>query len=201
VVNCRPASLRLRGRDYAATGAHFVTICTHRRACLLGEIRNGIVVHTAIGVIARAEWFATAIVRPYLRLNANEFVIMPNHVHGIIHIQSDRDNGVVGAQRRCAPTASIRNVAPRSLGAIVRAFKSATTMRVNALRGTRRAPLWQRNYHDRVIRDDDERTRIRTYIHDNPARGPDDEDNLAIRALMTPPEVPRKRIGFGAGDR
>ena len=66
-------------------------------------------------------------------------------------------------------------------------FKSATTMRVNALRGTPRAPLWQRNYHDRVIRDADELTRIRTYIHDNPERWPDDEDNLAIRALMTPP--------------
>jgi len=177
-VKCRPASLRLRGHDYAATGAYFVTICTHRRECLLGRIVNGNVQLNDVGCIIVSEWVRSASIRPEIDLDA--FVVMPNHVHGIIRIESDRCRGA----RPCAPTA---RRPPRSLGSFVAGFKSATTMRVNALRGTPRAPLWQRNYHDRVIRDADELTRIRTYIHDNPERWPDDEDNLAIRALMTPP--------------
>jgi putative transposase len=192
-VKRRPSSLRLRSHDYGSTGAYFVTICAHRRECVLGDIRDGIVACTAVGDIVRDEWFNTAIVRPYLRLNADAFVAMPNHIHGIIHI--------VGAQRRCAPTSPVHNVPPCSLAAIVRAFKSAAATRVNALRGTPRAPLWQRNYHDRVIRDEDEPNRIRTYIKDNPLSWPDDDDNVApVTGRGTVRHAPTNAAGVDVGD-
>ena len=167
----RPLSLRLRSHDYSAPGAYFVTVCVNDRLCLFGEVADGAVRLNAFGVIAHDEWFNTAIIRPYVQLNADEFLVMPDHIHGIIHIEPD-----VGAQRRCAPTTappSVRDVTPCSLGAIVRAFKSITTRRIKALRRTPGDAVWQRNYHDRVVRDEDELNRILLYISGNPARWAD----------------------------
>jgi putative transposase len=195
-VHCRAASLRLAGHDYADTGAYFVTICTHRRECLFGRIVNGDVQLNDLGRIVVNEWARSASIRPEIDLDA--FVVMPNHLHGIVVIDATvGTTGRVGAHGR----APLQRRTPRSLGSFVAGFKSATTTHVNALRGTPRAPLWQRNYHDRVIRDENELARIRTYINDNPLRWPDNENNLAIRQLMTPLEVPRRKIGFGNGDR
>ncbi len=98
------------------------------------------------GQIAVEEWERAAQLRPYVRLDVS--VAMPNHFHGIIWVVDDDD--VVGAQRRCAPT-DAPNVLPRSLGAIVRAFKSAVTRRINRLRNTLGAPVWQRNYYARCV--------------------------------------------------
>jgi len=77
-------SLRLRGYDYAQPGAYFVTICTHDRACLFGAVVDGEMRLNEMGEIVREEWFRTAYMRPYVQLNDHEFVIMPNHIHGII---------------------------------------------------------------------------------------------------------------------
>lgn len=77
-------SIRLPGYNYAQPGAYFVTLVTHRRECLFGEIVDGEMRVNAQGEIARAEWFQTAVVRPYVMLRDDEFVVMPNHVHGII---------------------------------------------------------------------------------------------------------------------
>ncbi|WP_448592212.1 transposase [Thermoflexus hugenholtzii] len=181
-------SIRLPGYDYTQPGAYFVTIVTHNRMPLFGEIVDGEMRLNEYGEIVRAEWFRTAIVRPYVVLHPDEFVVMPNHVHGIVWIVGD-DNAMVGAQRRCAPTgatittwravggATPTNVIPGSLGAIVRSFKSITARRINDLRDTPGAPVWQRNYYEHIIRNEEALARIRAYIQANPERWADDLEN------------------------
>jgi len=179
-------SIRLRRYDYTQAGAYFVTICTYNRELLFGEIVDGEMRLNEWGEIAWAEWFQTAVVRPNVTLYPDEFVVMPNHVHGIIRIVDDIATNVgaqrcapaaVGAQRRCAPTAAGPRVLPGSLGAIIRAYKSATTRRINEHRGTPGAPLWQRNYYEHIIRDQTGLDRIRAYILSNPTRWPADTEN------------------------
>jgi REP element-mobilizing transposase RayT len=184
---------------------------------LFGEVVDGVMRLNAFGEIVRDESFRTAVVRPYVMLDPDEFVVMPNHVHGIIWIvrSGDGDHGddgggvfagahggdaLVGAQRRCAPTdtdtnanaitdavnitkhrqcrgATPTNVIPGSLGAIVRAIKSATTKRINALRGTPAAPAWGRNYYEHIIRYETSLVRIRRCIAANPSRWAEDRDH------------------------
>ena len=161
-------SIRLKGYDYTQPGAYFVTICTYQRASLFGRVVDGEMAVNELGKIVREEWFRTARVRPYVELFDDEFVVMPNHIHGIIWIVDDKHV----AQRRCAPTGGITptNVVPGSLGAIIRAFKSIVTKRINALRGTPGAPVWQRNYYEHIIRTERALNRIRRYIVENPLR-------------------------------
>ena len=164
-------SIRLRGYDYTWPGAYFLTICTHNRVPLFGRVVDGEMVLNVFGEIVREEWFRSTEIRTEIELFPDEFVVMPNHIHGIVWIVGD----TVGAQRRCAPTATIRgvtpnNVSPGSLGAIVRGFKSAVTKRINAHRGTPGARVWQRNYYERIIRDQRALNAIRRYILNNPWR-------------------------------
>jgi REP element-mobilizing transposase RayT len=180
-------SIRLRGYDYTQPGAYFVTICTQERACWFGEIVDGEMRLNALEEIVREEWFKSADVRPNVVLRRYEFVAMPNHIYGIMWIVGDDDAVVVGArvgaQRRCAPTDNIpTNVIPGSLGAIIRAFKSAATKRINAQRGTPGAPVWQRNYYEHIVRDEESLNRIRQYILDNPLRWAYDRNNPAAVA-------------------
>ncbi|RMD77214.1 MAG: transposase, partial [Chloroflexi bacterium] len=79
-------SIRLPGYDYTQAGGYFITICTHDRACLFGEVVAGEMQVNAVGEVVCAEWFRTAQIRPYVRLYDDEFVVMPNHIHGIIWI-------------------------------------------------------------------------------------------------------------------
>ncbi len=173
-------TLRLRGYDYTQPGAYFVTICTHHREPLFGQVADGEMVLNAFGKMVWEEWFKTAQVRPYVELFEGEFVIMPNHIHGIVWIVGD----MVGGPRSLAPppqpkTSGVdpNNVTPGSLGAIIRAFKSAVTKRINALRGTPGAPVWQRNDYEHIIRNDDALNRIREYIETNSLRWHLDREN------------------------
>jgi len=207
-------SIRLRGYDYTQPGAYFVTICTHDREHLFGEVIDGEMRVNEFGQIVQEEWFRTAQVRPYVQLQPDEFVVMPNHVHGIIWIVDDdatdaraqrsivgaqrsivgaqrrpvvgaQRRPVVGAQRRCAPTADVPHVVPGSLGAIVRAIKSAITKRINILRNTPGASVWQRNYWEHIIRTERALQAIRRYIRDNPLRW--DMDRYNAEATRSDP--------------
>jgi len=159
-------SIRLKGYDYSQTGAYFVTICTKGRACLFGEIAGGKMVLNDAGRIAADEWTKTALIRDEIQLD--EWVVMPNHFHGIVWIRQTDGTGdtVRRGDRPVAPTGP----RPRSLGALMAGFKSAVTKRVNKLRQTPGEKLWQRNYWEHIIRNDDELNRIRQYIIDNPAK-------------------------------
>jgi REP-associated tyrosine transposase len=166
-------SIRLKGYDYACAGAYFVTICTQNRECLLGEITNGVMASNSFGAIVQACWDDLPNHYPNMELDA--FVIMPNHVHGIVKLTDVVGAGLVGAGLRPAPT---ENAAKRhGLPEIVRAFKSFSARRINELREMSGTVVWQRNYYEHVIRNDDELNRARRYILDNPARWTIDENN------------------------
>jgi REP element-mobilizing transposase RayT len=128
------------------------------------------------GEIVREEWSRTAVIRREVELDAS--VIMPNHLHAIVVIIHP---GNVGARRFAysrAPTSSLSRPA-KSLGALVAGFKSAATKNINELRGTPGAPVWQRSFYDRVIRDETRLNQARQYIEANPAQWALDQDNLS----------------------
>ena len=155
-------SQRLDGYDYSRPGAYFVTICTYQMENLFGTIANGNMSKTSIGKIVWEEWFHTAQVRPNIKLHQDEFVIMPNHIHGIIWIIDER------ATHRVAPTDYSNGLKSGSLGSIIGQYKSITTKRINQIQNPQGMHVWQRNYYDRVIRNDKELDAVRQYIQANP---------------------------------
>ncbi|MFZ5879981.1 MAG: transposase [Chloroflexota bacterium] len=168
-------SIRLRGYDYSQAGAYFVTIVTWRRETLFGDVVNGVMVLNDFGGIVREEWERTAFIRPRVVLGA--FVIMPNHIHGILTFTDNVVNDVnAGATRRVAP-ASSTTLQSGSLGAVIGQFKSIVTKRINGLQNVSGRPVWQRNYHERIIRDEGEMDRITRYIEANPSRWAEDKEN------------------------
>ena len=175
----RRRSIRLKGYDYTRPGAYFVTLCAHERACLFGAIVDGAMRLNGYGEVVREEWLRTAALHSHVELDA--FVVMPNHMHGIIIITGD----TVGA--RCIvplpppQTESFGKPVPGSIPTLIRLFKAAATRRINHLRGTPGAPVWQRNYYEHIVRSEDGLRRIREYISTNPIRWDDDPENPARR--------------------
>jgi REP element-mobilizing transposase RayT len=165
----RRRSLRLGGYDYTQPGAYFVTICSYQRRSIFGELDEDHVVLTEAGQVAADEWFRTAQLRPEVKLSRDEFIVMPNHIHGVIHLDWSR----VGARRRRAP-ASERFGQPvsGSLATIIRAYKSAVTRNVNRMNNCFGCRIWQRNFYEHVIRTEAELDRLRRYIIQNPSRRP-----------------------------
>ena len=179
-------SIRLQGYDYTRQGAYFVTICTRNRECLLGDIVEGRMHLSEAGRLAQAVWEDLPHHYPHVQIDV--WVIMPNHMHGIIilteaqttedDVQSGADPKInVGAGLKPAPTAATRH----GLSEIVRAFKTFSARRINALHNTVGTSFWQRNYYEHVIRNESALDRIRQYIVDNPARWPEDPENPAVR--------------------
>jgi putative transposase len=181
-------SIRLKGYDYTQSGAYYITVVTYQRQYFFGEVVNGEMRLNELGQIAHNEWFKTAALRSYVKLYEDEFVVMPNHVHGILWIENN-DGGdnpaIVGARRRHAPTE--RRVptveqfgipVSNSIPTIVRAYKSAVTYAVNALQNQRGAVLWQRNYYEHIIRDEKDLQAKRDYILSNPLNWEDDNENI-----------------------
>ena len=160
-------SIRLPDYDYSQSGAYFVTICSYCRKHRFGEVIDGEVALSVDGRIVREEWFNTADIRKNVTLLEDEFVIMPNHIHGIIHLEH-----IVGAHRRRAPTSMEQFGKPvaGSLSTIIRAYKSKVTRRINIKRGIKGESVWQRGYIERIVRDEKDLTIIRRYISNNPVR-------------------------------
>ncbi|MSQ25815.1 MAG: transposase [Dehalococcoidia bacterium] len=168
-------SIRLRGYDYTQAGMYYVTICTQDRNCIFGQVQDGHITLNPYGQIAHACWLDLPSHYAFVALDA--FVVMPNHVHGVITLH----NGLsVGAGLKPAPTGD--QPAPTSphihgLPEIVRALKSFSSRRINTLRGTPGTPVWQRNYYEHVVRTEDDLNRIREYIFANPTQWADDVEN------------------------
>ena len=174
----RRASIRMRDFDYASTGAYFVTISAHNKECLFGAVDGEAMAVNELGAIVREEWLKTPNIRP--NVSIDEFVVMPNHFHAIVFITENR-RGVL----QYAPTTTGTNTIhspSQTIGAIVRGFKGATTKCINILRDTPGVPVWQRNYYERVVRNDRELDSIRRYICNNPLKWADDEENPAVGA-------------------
>ncbi len=139
---------RLRNFDYTSSGAYFVTVCTAERTPLLARIEDGCLRLTPEGtaVAAAWQWLGT---RHCHAVQLDAWVVMPDHVHGVLCLTGN---------------------APMPLGRYIAAFKGISTRLANVLRATPGAPLWQRSYHDTVVRDEHHLAHIRQYIAENPAR-------------------------------
>jgi putative transposase len=157
-------SIRLQNFDYSQPGAYFVTIVAANREHLFSEFKDGIVRMNRIGESVQEEWFKTTEVRSYTRLFSDEFIAMPNQIHGIIHIIDQP----VRATRRVAPTEITSGPQPDSIGAIIAQYKSIVTRRVNQLKHMKGCRLWQRNYWEHVIRNEHTLEAVRQYINQNP---------------------------------
>ncbi len=173
----RIQSTRLPGWDYTASAYYFVTICTFNREPMLGTIVNGKVVLTPAGEIADEQWRQTAVVRANILLD--EYVIMPNHIHGILAIKANENvetsrqdvSNHLSPQKDTAPNrtkAPKARLAAGSLGAIIGQFKSVCTKRI------RQSSLsdfsWQTRFYEHIIRNDDSLHQIQRYIADNPLK-------------------------------
>ena len=159
----RRRSIRLRGYDYSQPGTYFVTIVVQDRLCLFGDVVDGEMWLNDVGRIMRDGWEWLAKNHDYVELDA--YVVMPNHLHGIIAIA---DN--------VSPTGGPR----KTLGRLIGAFKTVTTKQVNLLRGTQGDRIWQRNFYERVIRNETELDLIREYIVGNPAKWDTDTENPTV---------------------
>ncbi len=212
-------SIRLKGYDYSQNGLYFITICTHDRRYLFGNISDGMMALNPMGEIAHKEWQKTAEMRPNVRLH--ESIIMPNHIHVILEIIPAPQSPIAHTppppvRARCTRpippidpmtvspidpitaspigpmTASIgpMNTSPigpmtasvcggvspgrvqraPAVGDIVRGYKSSVTKHINQLRNMPGTPVWQRNYYERIIRDETAYRTITRYIRNNPQK-------------------------------
>lgn len=164
-------SIRLPGYDYTQAGAYFVTVCTHRRACLFGDVDGENARLSSVGRIVASSWEWLAERYPYVETDL--YVVMPNHLHGILWLVADPDRRG-GSRAAPTPTPEGRR---KPLGQLIGAFKTVSTKRINNIRETPGTPIWQRNYYEHVIRNEDDLLEVRRYIRDNPARWHDDEEN------------------------
>ena len=174
-------SIRLPGHDYSQEGAYYITICTYNRQNLFGEIVNNEMILNEYGEIVRYEWYYSVHIRNEIELFENEFIVMPNHIHGIVRII---DNvGATGwsptswsplQQQLGRPHGPLK----KSLSSFVAGFKSSVTKQINQIRQTPGIPVWQRNYYEHIIRDTDDLSRIRHYIANNPKNWNNDEYDI-----------------------
>ena len=163
----RRRPIRLRYYDYRSTGLYFVTICTNHRRHLLGSISGGEVSLSQVGELAKACWESIPEHSPNTDLDL--FVVMPNHLHALIAIDS-----------RAEPSESSRRpgeLRPGSLGAVVGPFKAAVTRigRADGIVGG--DPVWQRGFWEHIVRGPEALERIRRYIVENPSRWAYDIEN------------------------
>jgi putative transposase len=169
-------SIRMPGYDYAQARAYFVTICTDGRACLFDD--------PVLRRVVEAYW--QAIPRHTSHVSLDAWVVMPNHLHGILvftyattvgarhslHVLPSTGGSADYAEDAAATAPAgnaspIHGATPGSLGAIVGNFKAVTARRINSIRHTPGASVWQRNYYEHVVRNERALQRIREYIHNN----------------------------------
>lgn len=160
-------SIRLKEYDYTQPGGYFITIVAYQRATLFGKIVNGEIQLNALGIIADECWRAIPDHFPNVELGA--FVVMPNHVHGILAINEDVDANA------STSTEQFQKPVPGSIPTIVRSYKSAVTRRIG--REHNATGIWQRNYYEHVIRNQTEWDRIHRYIEANPSTWTEDKEN------------------------
>ena len=188
-------SIRLKGYDYTQPGAYFITICTYQRQCLFGEIIAGTMHLNLTGQIVQTCWKNLSKHFPFIELDV--FTVMPNHLHGIIIITETNPNQNlnVGEKHSCPnildlPKNEYKNASPftdkppakgtqtQSLGAIIQNFKSTSTRKINRINENFGKTLWQRNYHEQIIRDEQSLHYIQQYITENSQNWREDKENL-----------------------
>jgi len=171
-ANIAPGSLpvrknpRLIGFDYSTPSAYFITVCTHQKRHLFGQIADGQMLLNNYGTIVATEWLRTGIIRQNITLDA--YVVMPNHFHALLIFQMPEDEREKGIERELGTinVAGEPQFAPTfktALGRIVACFKQAVTLKLNAKGFTDH--VWQRGYYDHIIRNDQDYGTAVAYIH------------------------------------
>ncbi len=169
-------SIRLADYDYSQTGFYLITLCTHQKQYLFGEIRNNKMHFNQIGKVVQEEWLQSATIRKEIELD--EWVIMPNHLHGIVIINSinNQDQEVIHQEQGASLAPLQRN--PKSLSSFVAGFKSSVTKRVRLMSEISDFIVWQRNFYESVIKDDIHLDHTRLYIQNNPVNWHRDPEKL-----------------------
>jgi len=174
-------SIRLRGYDYSQNGLYFITICCNERQPIFGEVVGDEMCLNDAGRLAHEEWEKTGTMRENIELH--EFIVMPNHIHGIIEIAVGAHCMRPDVARPDVTDDEVRNQAGRNqgrvqraptVGDIVRGYKSSVTKRINQLRKMSNSPVWQRNYYEHIIRNEEAYLKIAEYIQTNPQRWNED---------------------------
>lgn len=179
-------SIRLKGYDYAQAGLYFITICCQDRTCLFGEITDGEMILNDAGQMVETQWLAWPNRFPTVALH--EYVVMPNHFHAILEIVGAtlvvvQNTEIVGQQKEQSQgIASIDMPVNKTIGDMMDAFKSITT--VEYIRGVKNmgwqpfnGKIWQRNYHEHIIRNEQSYQPISNYIINNSAKWADNKFN------------------------
>ena len=174
----RIPSNRLYGWDYASKGCYFITMVTANRVEWFGEVREGEMVLNEMGQMVQDEFFNSFEMRKELYLGA--FVLMPDHLHALVFLDAESDNS---GESDGTPKLSRK---PKSISSFVAGFKSAAIRRIDdwidenhltMSKFNRRNPLWQSNYHDRIVRNPSEYDSIVNYIDLNPKNWDTDPSN------------------------
>jgi hypothetical protein len=168
-------STRLKNWDYSSVGFYFVTICTYQKRCYFGEIVEGGIRLSEIGKIAKKYWLE--IPKHFKNTRLDEFIIMPNHIHGIIAIEYKiKCRDVINhVSTNNNVYSQITPMGKQSLGEIIRFFKAKTTYEIHQSLKTNF--LWQPRFYDHIIRNDKSLDEIRQYIKTNPLKWEEDEEN------------------------
>jgi len=164
-----------------------VTICTYQRECLFGKIESGMITLSQYGRLVERCW--QILPHHFLGIELDTFVVMPNHIHGIVILTGchTEGRGEAFAQRlqewphfiaaNASPLRLAHGTQPGSLGAIVQNFKSVSTRKINQARASSGTPVWQRNYHEHIVRNEEELHDLRQYIVNNPLQWTLDQEN------------------------
>jgi putative transposase len=168
-------SIRLKDYDYSQNAAYFVTICTHERECLLGNISGEEMQLNEIGQVVANCWRWLG--QQYDYVYMDEWIIMPNHLHGIIVIADEPYNGLHCTCKGGSRTGLTKGIKRKPLGRLIGAFKTVSAKRINDIRKTPAAPVWQRNYYEHIIRNERDLESIRQYIVSNSFTWHEDKEN------------------------
>ncbi len=165
----RIQSNRLQSWDYGSNATYFVTICTKDRECYFGDVVGGRMILSEIGKIAEMEWLKTFEMRPDMNLKMGEYVVMPNHFHGIIAIGKNHYNrdAMHCVSISTAPSKNKFGPQSKNLASIIRGFKIGVTKNARVIYSNF---AWQPNYHDHIIRNNRSYNNISKYIFNNPSK-------------------------------
>lgn len=165
----RIPSARLQSWNYANEGIYFITICTKDRQPYFGNINESVLIPNEIGKIAWEEWFKTAEMRQDMNIELGEFVVMPNHVHGIVMIGNNAFNknlysNHLEVQNQFAPQS-------KNLAAIIRGYKASVSAyaKMNNIIFD-----WQSRFHEHIVRTEETYKTIANYIVNNPSKWAED---------------------------
>jgi len=170
IFHTRIRSRRLPDYDYSQPGIYFLTITTHQNTCIFGQVLNGRMYLNKYGEIAEEEWVKSEQIRKEITLDA--FVIMPNHVHGIV-VLNDIYHVSCNTRNDQGDPASVKGAyyrVSKSISSFIAGYKSTVCRNIRRISGDDHMKVWQSNYYDHIVRDSKDLEVKRNYIKENPGR-------------------------------